>query len=340
VASQNPQTTLLGVTKKDYASVIQWMSFANSELLPGLSKWFRPLIGRDPYNKKNVSDGEAEVERISQIVEDYLKKTTFLVGHRITLADLVLAGHYSRGFQYVLGKQWRGKYPNLVRWYTTVVNQKMYKEVVGEATFIDEAVKYTPPKKEAPPKKEKEQTKAPVAAAAAEEEDEPAPTPKAKHPLEALGAPSMPIDEWKRKYSNEDTREVAIPWFWEHYNAEEYSLWRVDYKYNDELTLIFMSSNLVGGFFNRLAASTKYLFGCMVVFGENKNNGLTGAFLVRGKNAEPAFDVAPDWESYSFSKLDPSNSEDKSFLENMWSWDQPVTIGGESKTIADGKVFK
>lgn len=27
---------------------------------------------------------------------------------------------------------------------------------------------------------------------------------------------------------------------------EDYSLWRVDYKYNDELTLIFMSSNLIG----------------------------------------------------------------------------------------------
>jgi hypothetical protein len=27
---------------------------------------------------------------------------------------------------------------------------------------------------------------------------------------------------------------------------EDYSLWRVDYKYNDELTLTFMSSNLIG----------------------------------------------------------------------------------------------
>jgi elongation factor 1-gamma len=27
---------------------------------------------------------------------------------------------------------------------------------------------------------------------------------------------------------------------------EDYSLWRADYKYNDELTLTFMSSNLIG----------------------------------------------------------------------------------------------
>ena len=39
----------------------------------------------------------------------------------------------------------------------------------------------------------------------------------------------MPIDEWKRQYSNNDT-DVALKWFWEHYNPKDYSLWRVDYK--------------------------------------------------------------------------------------------------------------
>ena len=29
-------------------------------------------------------------------------------------------------------------------------------------------------------------------------------------------------------------------------NFEEYSLYRVDYKYNDELKLTFMSNNLIG----------------------------------------------------------------------------------------------
>ena len=133
--------------------------------------------------------------------------------------------------------------------------------------------------------------------------------------MEALGKPKNPLDEWKRTYSNEETREVAIPWFWKNqYDPEEWSLWKVDYKYNDELTLTFMSNNLVGGFFNRLSASTKYMFGCMVVYGENNNNGITGAFLVRGQDYVPAFDVAPDWESYEFTKLDGSNEDDKNSL--------------------------
>jgi len=37
-----------------------------------------------------------------------------------------------------------------------------------------------------------------------------------------------------------------MAWFWENYKADEYSLWRVDYKYNHELGMVFMSSNLIG----------------------------------------------------------------------------------------------
>ena len=146
----------------------------------------------------------------------------------------------------------------------------------------------------------------------------------------------MILDDWKRKYSNDDTRSGALPWFWEHYKPEEYSLWKVDYKYNDELTLTFMTSNLIGGFFNRLEASRKHLFGALSVYGESNNSIVSGAFLVRGLEYLPAFDVAPDWESYKFTKLDSSKPEDKEFVEDQWSWDKDY----QGKKWADGKVFK
>lgn len=79
-----------------------------------------------------------------------------------------------------------------------------------------------------------------------EDEEEDKPAPKPKHPLEALPKATLVLDDWKRKYSNEETREVALPWFWENFNAEEYSLWKCDYKYNEELTMTFMTSNLIG----------------------------------------------------------------------------------------------
>lgn len=60
--------------------------------------------------------------------------------------------------------------------------------------------------------------------------------------------------------------------------------------------------------------------------------------MVRGQEATPAFDVAPDFDSYEFTKLDPS--KDKEFVDDQWSWDKPITVKGKEYQWADGKVFK
>lgn len=135
----------------------------------------------------------------------------------------------------------------MTRWYTLIRSLPAYSDVAGELSFIDQAVQYTPPKKE--PKKQEPKKEAPKAApkpAADDEEEEDKPAPKPKHPLEALGRPTLALDDWKKKYSNEDTRSVALPWFWENVKPEEYSIWRVDYNYPEELTKVFMSCNLIG----------------------------------------------------------------------------------------------
>ena len=62
--------------------------------------------------------------------------------------------------------------------------------------------------------------------------------------------------------------------------------------------------------------------------------------MIRGQDAGSAFDVAPDYESYEFKKLDASKAEDKAFLENMWTWEDGVEVNGKTYPFADGKVFK
>lgn len=225
------------------------MSFGNTELVNPIAMWFFPLLGRAPYNKKNVEDARDAALKAVTVLEQHFLVHTYLVGERPTLADFFMTSLISRGFQYVFDKQFRDEHPNTTRWFETMVNHPMWKAIIEKPIMIDEAIKYTPPKKEPKPAKPapapaaKPQTKEKEQ----EEEDEAPAAPKAsKHPLEALPKPTLILDDWKRKYSNTDTRGEALPWFWEHYKPEEYSLWRVDYKYNDELTMTFMSANLIG----------------------------------------------------------------------------------------------
>ncbi|KAK0392239.1 hypothetical protein NLU13_1736 [Sarocladium strictum] len=335
VTSQNEKTTLLGKTKQDYASILKWMSYFNQEVLPTLAKQFAPLLGRVPYNKKNVDDAAKELTKIVAVVEAHLVNNTFLVGERITLADLFAAGLITRGFQYFFDKEWRSAHPATTRWFLTVTNQPIYSAVADKLELLEKpALTNVAPKKPEQPK-----PAAKPAAQPAAEEEEAAPAPKPKHPIDLLPRATYPLDEWKRFFSNHEEKE-SMEYFWKTIPFEEYSVWRVDYKYNDELTLTFMSSNLIGGFNARLEASRKYLFGCASVYGENNASVIQGAFVIRGQEFAPVFDVAPDYESYSFTKLDPSKAEDREFVEAQWLWDRPVTVEGKEYPHAAGKVFK
>jgi hypothetical protein len=110
-------------------------------------------------------------------------------------------------------------------------------------------------------------------------------------------------------------------------------VWRCDFKYNEELTLVFMSSNQIGGFFNRLEASRKYLFGSVGVLGEANKSVISGVFITRGDDIKLSVDCAPDWESYEYKKLDLTNESDKKFFEDALAWDLEL----DGRKWADGK---
>jgi len=81
--------------------MVQWLSFANHEVLPALGSWYLPVLGREPYNKKNVDAAEVKIKHILKYIDGYLLDHTYLVGERLTIADLVLAAYFDRGFQFV-----------------------------------------------------------------------------------------------------------------------------------------------------------------------------------------------------------------------------------------------
>jgi hypothetical protein len=59
---------------------------------------------------------------------------------------------------------------------------------------------------------------------------------------------------------------------------------QADYQYNDELQKIFMSSNLIGGMFQRIEKMRKYAFGSVAVFGEDNSNVISGIWVWRGQD--------------------------------------------------------
>ncbi|KAI8869250.1 EF1G-domain-containing protein, partial [Ramicandelaber brevisporus] len=337
VALQKADNPLVGASAEEKAEILSWVLFGEVEVTSALYKWLLPILGYAPYDKRVYTAAVEEIRRYLKFLDTVLLNKTFLVGEQVTLADIDVALSLRSGFSKVFDAKFRSEYKNVLRWFTTVVNQPTVVAAIGETTLAVEEAKYVAPKKEAAPAKEAPKKEAkPAAAAPAEEAEEDKPAPKPKSKLDLLPPSAFNLEDWKRFYSNNDTRPKALEYFWSKFDAEGFSLWKVNYKYNDELTKVFMTSNLIGGFFNRLERARKYAFGSLVVVGEDNNNAIQGAFVIRGQEIPEEFE-APDMDSYTFEKLNPTDAAARVWVEDHFAWDG---ASFEGKNVPDGKVFK
>ena len=116
------------------------------------------------------------------------------------------------------------KLPHLLRLVDTIVNQPKLAGTFSATPSLEKPLAFTPPAKE---KKEKEpkpaQPKAekkPKAKAAEDDDDDEPSVPaekKEKNPLDDLPKSSFNLEDWKRAYSNKDTRgaDGALEWFYQ-----------------------------------------------------------------------------------------------------------------------------
>ncbi|CAG8539117.1 3905_t:CDS:2 [Paraglomus brasilianum] len=337
IASQQENSPLLGKNKAETAQVVQYLLFANVEIAPYVKTWIEPILGKASYNKPAHNQAVDNLKKSLTSLEKVLQKKTFLVGERITLADIAVSSALYSAFKMVLDVEFRKNYKNVTRWYVTLINQPNFK-VLADASLVDVAQVWIPPKKESKKDQKKEQQPKKEKAKPAEDdaEDDAPPPPKPKSKLDLLPPSTFVLDEWKRFYSNNKTRPDAIEWFWKHFDPEGYSIWRVDYKYNEELTKIFMSSNLIGGFYNRLERARKYAFGSLLVLGEDNNSEIAGYFVIRGQEIPEEVTDAADFESYTFVKVDPKDPAVRKNFEDFIAWDGDFN----GKAFGDGKIFK
>ncbi|ORX69679.1 elongation factor 1-gamma [Linderina pennispora] len=335
---------LLGQTAEETAEILQYILSAEADFLPASLSTVGPLIGFLPFIKPAHQVAEEQTLSYLDGLNRVLLDRTFLVGERITVADIVLACDLILPFRAYLTDADRRQFRNVTRYFKTIISQPAFKAVVPSIELCKERPKPATPvknektKKEKAKKAEKPKAEKPKAEKKAEKpaEEAPKPAPKPKSKLDLLPPPKMVLDDWKRFYSNNDTKPDAVNWLWEHFDEEGYSFWKVEYKYNDELTKIFMSNNLVGGFFNRLERARKYAFGNLLVLGQDSNNQIWGYFMLRGQEVPEEVTDAADYESYTWTKVDHKDPKTKAEIEDCFAWEGSAL----PREFADGKTFK
>jgi len=366
---------LRGKTLAEQSQVLQWVEYGEREINPTSATLVYPCMGIMQFNKQNHERAKDELKHILQLLNTYLRTRTYLVGERITLADITVASDLFLLFQWIIEPSLRELYVNVTRWFLTLIHQKEFEAVLGsdyklcEKTAQFDAKKYAEisrheqapqtqaraknvsqstddgtkdekkkAQEEKPGKKEKAKEAQKDEGEGDETDDVYADEPKQKDPFADMPKSSFNMDEFKRVYSNEDTAEKALPYFWDHFDKQNMSIWFCEYKFPEDLTQVFMTCNLVSGFYQRLEKLRKNAFGSMCVFGENNKNTITGVWFWRGQ--ELAFELSSDWQvdydSYTWKKLSPDDESTKKLVNQYFLWEGEH----DGKKFNQGKIFK
>ena len=254
VAGLAPNSGLLGHTLQDAALVDQWVHLVESEI-DIYTDFIRGICtGAVPYNKPVSEQLIASqykfkfkyplqthtffVERQNRALntlEAHISTRTFFVGERITLADLYIAVLIQKAVDVTIDAPLRAKLPNLIRHLETVSNQPKVKEIYGPIVYAEKAIQFVPPVKEKAPKPAAapaapKAEKKPKAKEADDEEEEPLvpEEPKVKNPLDDLPKSTFNLEDWKRAYSNKETRGAggSLEWFYQKCVYSDLSLYR------------------------------------------------------------------------------------------------------------------
>jgi elongation factor 1-gamma len=326
------------------------------------------------YNKQNTERAKEDIKTALGVLNTHLQTRTFLVGERISLADISVASYLVQLYRLVLDAEFRKPYSHTNRWFTTLVNQPQFKAVLGDVVLCEKQAQFDAKKfeelqaargggkhgghdkgghdkgghekkkddkKKADKPKEAPAAKAPKAAAPkddAEEDEDFGTEENSKDVFSHLPKGTFDIDEFKRVYSNSDTKTVALPHLWNKFDKEHYSIWFAEYKYPEELKLVFMSCNLITGMFQRLDRMRKHAFGSVIVFGADNASTMSGVWIWRGQGLafELSDDLQIDYESYAWTKLDPDSADTKKKVDEYLAWEGD--FGG--KKFNQGKIYK
>lgn len=149
------------------------------------------------------------------------------------------------------------------------------------------------------------------------------------------------MEDFKRIITNKDADTESLPYFWQHFEPENYSLWYCEYKFPTELRKVFMTCNLINGFFQRIEKMYKQAYGVMGVFGEDGNNTISGVWFWCGQQL--AFELCDDWkldyDSYEWKKLDPADPATRQLVNGYFKHADELTRP-DGKKINQCKIFR
>ena len=307
---------LLGENDYEKAQVRQWSDFAIFEIGYCAKEIVYPIFGWKNYCKESADKANNRLKEFMRTLDAHLKDKDFMMGSRLTLADVTLFRELKYFFQLVFPKGLRDKvFPNATKWFQRMAETEEVKKVYGKILLCNQPLK--------PFVKEEKQEKKPEKKPEKHDDTKKEEPPKEKkkvNPLDELPPSKLELESFKRAFLNNKDKEDAMNKFWEIYDPEGYSLWWVEYQnLPSECKILYRTSNSKGMFLQKCDAVRRYAFAVHGVYGVENDYKVRGMWMFRGKEIPQEMKDNDLYEYLTFRRIDINNPQDKQLVHDYWT---------------------
>ncbi|CAD8078216.1 unnamed protein product [Paramecium sonneborni] len=349
------ESGLYGANAFQQSLVDQWIDWTVNELDPNFMTTFPQLWGYVPTDEDSFKSAKNIINNKLKQLETHFKNSTFLVGNKLTIADIILIVRIAPFFTLLIDEKTRKSYPSLMKWFTTVTELPQFLKNFGRVRLCkeafplpkqvlqqneqktkDEKSKEQKPKEEKPkeqkkkdekPKEQKkkdeklkEQKPKEAQKQQAQEDDEPV-IEKKKNPLDLLPPSPFNIDDYKRTFFAEKDIAKNIEQLFSTVDTQGLSLWIITYnKSQNEGKQLILTNNLMKGFINQRLDQNfrKYSFAIHGVYGDEPNLEIRGAWVWRGTEVPQEWKDHVAYDYHVFRRIDIQNEQDKKDFTEYW----------------------
>lgn len=315
--------SLLGSSDLERAQVDQWTNFA-LELSAATNKLVSCVLGTTPLEKAAFDDALKTAKEQIRGINTSLSGD-WLVGGKMTLADVMVAASLTFTLQLVLDEGFRKPSGNVFAWYERVAGTKEFSSVFGRSRIASKGLK--PVYKEAAePKKKEKQQPAPKKEKPAEE----AAPKKEINPLDALPPSPWNFFDFKTLMVNhKDKGGAGMKALKEQFDPEGYTFWFLHYeKYGKEGTILYQTENLMKGFLQRFDHFRKHCLARICILGDVPNLEIEGVWCFRGKEIPAEMHEHPQFEYYNHRKMDFNDPKDFQLIKEFWAAEEGKKANG------------
>ena len=297
---------ILGSNTFEHAKINQWIEFANCEIQNCAKELIYPIFkGKKPENKGNENDDKKFKKYLSLLEKEFKRGNKYIMGNKLTLADIVLFRYLRFFFMFYLTEKIRNSLcPKLTLWFENIMNTQEAIEAYGRTLLCKKQLKPLDIKIEK--NKNKNEAKKEI---------------KKENPLDFLPPSKFDLDNFKKEFYENSNKKEVMEKFWKDFDPKGYSLWLIEYQnLESEGKKLFRMKNSKNFFLERFDDDfKKYSVGVHGVYGNNNEFKVKGLWMWRGEDIPEEIKENEYFNYLSIKKLDCKNDKDKKLVEEYWT---------------------